>query len=368
MKLRILIATNAPLESCFGAGQVAINLSQAFRDLGHEVILWSPVGYEIESTVWVQKIFPQFGKFFQNRAKLNSFLRSQAEFDIVDISNNLITDKACRAAPVVVARSVQPSLLYLWEGIKGEMLSRVGIKRIMTSIVAGLVIAIFTIISWARATHIFCLGTSELNWMSYNFPWFKEKLFVHFNTISESEQSKLKIIRDKRKLDKSIKGIRFLWIGRWDHHKGTENLLNFMRNRLHQNSYDNFTIAGCGEIAIENYLKDINASNRVDILPKFNRDCLIDLLEIHDVGLFTSNVEGWGLVLNEMLESGMTVFATKSGGVLDLISTFPNLLHEFPPANSFSKEDIATLPFPGSYYENFTWNEIARKYLATVEI
>lgn len=38
----------------------------------------------------------------------------------------------------------------------------------------------------------------------------------------------------------------------------------------------------------------------------------------YDAGLFTSEAEGWGLSLNEMLESDMPVFATEVGGVRDL--------------------------------------------------
>jgi hypothetical protein len=74
------------------------------------------------------------------------------------------------------------------------------------------------------------------------------------------------------------------------------------------------------------------------------------------------------MTLNEMLESGMPVYATEAGGVEDLRPFFPRSLQPFPPPPSpepeafepaaTSSEDLAA----SGYYERFGWSEIARRY------
>jgi len=68
------------------------------------------------------------------------------------------------------------------------------------------------------------------------------------------------------------------------------------------------------------------------------------------------------LSLNEMLESGMTVFATRAGGVADLAPYFPQSLRPFPPPLDFSPplppENLAA----NGYLQRFSWQGIAAGY------
>lgn len=102
------------------------------------------------------------------------------------------------------------------------------------------------------------------------------------------------------------------------------------------------------------------------VVPSFDRNQLCRLLSTHDVGLFTSRVEGWGLVLNEMLESGMTVFATNSGGVPDLKPFFKEALSPFPPKSNFVLADLAFCSEMERYYNMFSWEAIAEEYMRNV--
>ena len=97
-------------------------------------------------------------------------------------------------------------------------------------------------------------------------------------------------------------------------------------------------------------------------MPTFARAELPDLLVSHDAGIFTSNVEGWGLSLNEMLEAGLPVFATETGGVADLRPFFPQSLRPFPPPLRIEPwpqpEDLEA----NGYYARFDWAAVAKTY------
>ena len=104
-------------------------------------------------------------------------------------------------------------------------------------------------------------------------------------------------------------------------------------------------------------------SARLRVLPAYTRDELPGLLATHDAGLFTSHVEGWGLSLSEMLESGMPVYATEAGAVQDIKPFFPSSLRPFPPGRSQSGQTyhLENLAHNG-YLATFSWDAIAERY------
>jgi glycosyltransferase involved in cell wall biosynthesis len=90
------------------------------------------------------------------------------------------------------------------------------------------------------------------------------------------------------------------------------------------------------------------------------------LLAGHDAGLFTSRVEGWGLTLQEMFESGMPVYATNAGAVADLRAEFPDLLREFPPGFGERIDIPSPSPVSQSYLSQYSWTAIAADYLEKI--
>jgi glycosyltransferase involved in cell wall biosynthesis len=90
------------------------------------------------------------------------------------------------------------------------------------------------------------------------------------------------------------------------------------------------------------------------------------LLAAHDIGLLSSRVEGWGLVLNEMLEAGMIVYSTQVGGYSDLGPHFPRQLRAFPPPTS-EPISLEVDVLDNLYIERFSWPSIARSYAAHLE-
>jgi len=357
MPARILIATHSHLSAEFGAGQMAINLAEALRAVGHDVTLWSPQPMP-KGTKWWQSLQ-------QMRAKLDEFVEAEGPFDVIDCSATFITRRVQKSA-FVVARSTQPEILYLVDGIIAFTRSQANIKN-LARIVATQLYTLFHLYlvlqGWRRANYILCLGTFELQWMRRRFPWWRNKIASYMNALSGSDQEALATIRNKRK-PASSGSLRFLWIGRWTSHKGTDVLIDFINAWSSHRPQDSFTIAGCGTEAKKDCPAGLLKSGRIRIVPSFDREELYSLLAGHDVGLFTSRVEGWGLSLNEMLESGMNVFATAAGATLDL-QPFFNSLRPFPPPSNFElggqKSEIGII-----YYETFSWAEIAQKYVTLV--
>jgi glycosyltransferase involved in cell wall biosynthesis len=353
--MRILIATHSPLSAEFGAGQMAINLVTALRNQGHDVTLWSPQPMP-NLTRWWQQI----QVLRSMRSKLDTFLDSQDSFDVIDCSGIPISKKVATSA-IVVYRSVQPDILYIVSSLLN--IQNKGIEQLLLlpfNCLVALSCIYLIMQGWGRANYILCLGSLELKWMSKWFPWWRGKLFSYVNALSKNEQLELQKVRSERR-DLDSEGLNFLWIGRWVAHKGVSKLVKFIIQRAATNQHDTFTIAGCGTNAERDFPPELIKAGKVKIIPSFKRSEVYTLLANCNVGLFTSDVEGWGLTLNEMLESGMPVFGTAAGGYADLQPFFKTLM-PFPPPAQFTPEFMSEYQDLDTYYRNCSWDKIAKIY------
>lgn len=364
--LRILIVTHAPISPKFGAAQMAINLADAFRKQEYDVTLWSP--HPLTSpTKWWEKIQPLW-QVQKIRAKLEKFLSTQEPFDIIDIPGGagLVTKSVSKSAPVIVSRSIQPAILYIVNSLKyPKNISFKEIVRCFIDYFYSLFLLFLVLQDWRRAKFILCLGSLEFEWMKRWFPWWKGKLIYYVNALSKTEQDALAKIRLYRQKP-SEESIRFLWIGRWVSHKGTSNLLDFIHKWLALRPQDTFTIAGCGMEAEKDCPVELLESGSIKIIHWFERSQLFPLLLNHDIGLFTSKVEGWGLVLNEMLESGLIVFATPVGGVPDLQPFFQDTLKPFPKTLGLISDILINPKNLEEYYNIFSWDTVATNYIKSI--
>lgn len=352
--MRILIITHAPLSAEFGAGQMAIQLGEALKAQGHDVVLWSP--HPLPHAKWWQSLQ-------QMRSKVDAFIEAQESFDVIDSPATLIT-KRMRKSAVVVARSTQPDILYLFSDLK--LPSKLNVKNtvlIPLTFLYTLFHMSLVLAGWRRASYIFCLGALEYEWMKKWLPWWRQKLVLYLNALSESDQAALAEIREQR-MEHCRDSLHFLWIGRWVPHKGPDILLDFIKGWSSLRPQDTFTLAGCGVEAQKDCPANLLQTGRVKIVPSFERRELYSLLATHEVGLFTSRVEGWGLVLNEMLESGMYVFATRAGGKIDL-QPFFDTLKTFPPDPGFQPQ-LQNIRIAKHYYDAFNWSRIAMYYAASI--
>lgn len=346
---RVLIVVLAPLASEFGASQMAINLAEALRQEGMSVSLWTPHplprlrGFQVLSYM---------------RRALEEFIDAHGPFDRIDAPAIAITRKVAKSGDVV-ARSIAPQIQYELSSIVpvsgATNLLRLVVHAAQAAYSIGCIL-----LGWKRAERILCLGTSEYQWMRTWCPWWRRKTAVYMNSLSETERVTLATVRRSRR-ERQNAPIRFLWIGRWARHKGTARLIRYVTARLQAHPGDTLTIAGCGRGAVKAVARI--GTEQVRVIETFERSELGSILAEHDVGLFTSTVEGWGLCLNEMLESGMLVYATSAGGVVDLKPYFGEALRAFPPpVDGKIKMDVPPIDWC-RYYCGFTWSRVARAYV-----
>jgi glycosyltransferase involved in cell wall biosynthesis len=349
--VRILLVSHPPLTAELGAAQLALSLAAALRERGHDALAWSPEPLPPGSR-WDHRA--------RQRRAIEAFVAEHGPFDVIDTPPTTASRRLARQGRLV-ARSIQPELGYLACDLAADLRRRS--PRVLAHALGGATAAAAILAGWRRAQVILCLGSLELAWMRRRFPRWSRKMGFYLSAPSTEERAAVAKVRRQRSSDnKPRDGVRFLWIGRWAAHKGTERLRRFLAARLPASPADTVTLAGCGEAPARDLPADWLRSGRIRLVPSFARADLSALLAAHDAGLFTSEVEGWGLSLNEMLESGMPVFATEAGAVADLRPWFPNALRPFPPPEGPLEmrplEDLAA----NGYYERFDWSAIASDY------
>ena len=351
--MRILLVSHPPLAAELGAAQVTLNLAAALRDRGHDALAWSPA-----------PVPPGPGSFRRRQTEaIERFVADQGPFDVIDTPVTSASAGLARAGRLVV-RSIQPELLYLRADLASGL--RRPTPRTLFHSLAVLPVTASILAGWRRAHLILCFGSLELAWMRRRFPRWRSKLGLWSCALTESDRTALAALADiRRQREHTGPGVRFLWIGRWAAHKGTRRLQRFLAERLAAFPADSCTIAGCGPNAA-NAERDLPAehlrSGRIRLVPSFPRAELPGLLAGHDAGLFTSEAEGWGISLNEMLESGLPVYATEAGGVPDLRPFFPGSLRPFPPPACAELEPAPPGEPADGYEETLTWPAIAREY------
>lgn len=351
--MKILVVSHPPLTAELGAAQTALRLAAELRALGHDAAAWSPEPLP-PGTHWRNL-------WLRQRRAIERHVAGHGPFDVIDTPAISASPALARAGRLVV-RSIQPELLYLrcalLEDLKqGPVPSLGAVARAAVSVPRAFAI----LAGWKRAAAILCLGSRERDWMRRRFPAWTGKTGLYVCAPSADEQAALAAVRSRRPTHPAGPGTRFLWIGRWAAHKGIRRLLEFLSERLAVCPDDTVTLAGCGPAAERDVPAAWLRTGRVRVLPSFTRAELPPLLALHDAGLFTSSVEGWGQSLNEMLEAGLTVFAAPAGAVDDLQPYFPGSLRPFPPPERIDpapREDLAA----NGYLERFSWKTIARDY------
>lgn len=353
--MRILIVSHPPLRGELGAAQMAIGLAEGLRELGHEALAWSPA----------DEVGPARGSALHaaRAAALENVMRRRGPFDVVDAPAPDLADLRA-SAPIRVARSVQPVIEYLevearaalrdWPLRPSTWRSLVESWRVRTKTLRGLRVA----------DRVLALGSLERSMLLRRLPELASKLSVYFAAPLPADREVLRAVRAGREERRGGEvSRRFLWIGRWTAHKGTDRLLEWIEGGRLETTGSIVTIAGCGEVR-NRRVRALVRRGVVEVVPAFARSELPELLARHDAGLFTSLVEGWGLGLQEMLESGLPVHAVEAGAVPDLRPWLAPLLLEFPPPDEESTSRPA-IDWP-AYEAELSWRRIASRYLVAI--
>jgi glycosyltransferase involved in cell wall biosynthesis len=355
--MRVLVVSHPPLEAELGAAQIALHLAAALRRRGHDARAWSPEPLPAGTRGW--------NLWRRQREGIERFAAAAGPFDVIDTPALTASPKVARAGRLVV-RSVQPEMRYLLHGVARD-LGRRPSPRALARALVGCRQGAAIVNGWRRGQKVLCLGSLELAWMRRRFPFWHAKLGCYDCAPAPAERAALAAVRRQRNAAGAraplAEGVRFLWIGRWAAHKGTARLLRFLAARAVSHPADTLTLAGCGRGPERDLPAAWLRDGRVNIVATFERTALPALLAAHDAGLFTSDVEGWGLSLNEMLESGLPVYATAAGAVEDLLPFFPGTLRPFPPPDHGGVAPAAPVDLGANGYEaRFNWDAIAGAY------
>lgn len=346
--MRLLLVTHPPLDGRLGAAQLALELGGALRERGHEVTLWSTT----EATAAAGL---PYGPAAEEHLLL-ALLRGST-FDAIDIPATSLTP-AVAARGFTIARSFQPELQYLRADLLADL--RRASPRLPAHLWRALRQRRRLLRGWRLADRILCLGTLERDWMARRYPQWNSKLFSYGAAPARLGHDALVALRAARRAPASDG--RILWLGRWAAHKGTALLRRLVETRGELRRRG-LTLAGCGDAPARRWPRDWFTRGIVRVVPDFAPAELPTLLAQHAVGLFTSTSEGWGLSLSEMLESGMTVYATDAGAVRDLRAYFPDTLRPLAAEERFAAHPPEALHETG-YLSTFTWPAIAARYEA----
>jgi glycosyltransferase involved in cell wall biosynthesis len=300
------------------------------------------------------------------RQKLRAFLRTAEDFDLIDSPAVLNGRGFLRRNVTWVSRSAQPDIHYMYETLRARHgTSPLALAKTTFAVAKSFALAGLIYRGWVHSDVIMCLGEVERAWMSTWCPSLRAKLAVYDCATSEADGAAMAQVRRSREAPRGADPTRYLWIGRWTAHKGVAALYAFLQERLALGLNERFTIAGCGVIG-ERALAGLLDSGRVRVVPTFARAELPALLAVHDAGLFTSRIEGWGLVLNEMVESGLPVYATSAGGVAELRSVLGASIQSFPPPVAFVPPPSPSAEQWSRYEARFRWKTIAARYVDSV--
>ncbi|HEX4956213.1 MAG TPA: glycosyltransferase family 4 protein [Thermoanaerobaculia bacterium] len=348
--LRLLLTSPLALSPEAGVSQVALSLAEALSQRGHEVRTWAPPAPPPGLGPWRRRLWAV--------GRLETFLASQPRFDFVDVTPVLAHRRLRRFAPLVV-RSVQPEWLYYLADLRAAL--RRPTPRRLAHRLLDLGPQLRCLAGLHAAKRILCLGNQDRRWVATRLPWLRPRLGTWVNAPEPALQRRLAELRAGR-VAPETGPLHWLWIGRWAEHKGIRRLRVFAEEWLSRRPEDRITLAGCGPAAVADLSAEHLAAGRLRVVPRFGREELPALLAEHHAGLFTSQVEGWGLSVNEMLEAGLTVFATPAGGVRDLAPFFPHQLRPFPPPADLEPSRLAVPEVAEGYYRRFTWAAIAEAY------
>lgn len=354
--MKLLIGSPNPIDLRLGAAQIAWNLASSCRHLGHQVEFWEPAtaASRFQSRLGLRR----------SRAAFRKFVRERPDIDVVESASWMMGDHLRGEGRRLVVRGVQPDMEYLrteahtldargWRSIPDRLQIRDTERLIETG--------------WIAADRIVVLTEQERHAMSQSRPALAGKLRSYVVAPSADERAAFRRVASKRSARrKSIGEARLIWIGRWAAHKGTAELLAFARSHLAVSPAARLTIAGAGSHPWVEVGALGSIGTQIEVIERFERSDLPALLARHDAGVFTSRIEGWGLSLQEMLESGLPVYASAAGAAPELEKWFPNQLRPFPPPPAEDLPESDSGESFAAYAEHFEWRRIAGDYLRSV--
>ena len=136
--------------------------------------------------------------------------------------------------------------------------------------------------------------------------------FVQASSIDYNIQKKRRA-NEKAMIVSGERILRLLWVGRMLALKNVDCIIEALRKALQKNEKISLTLVGDGPE--KERLKALADGLPVEFKPFVPINEIRSIMQSHDMYIFASNsFDGWGAVVNEAIEEGMTVVASRESG------------------------------------------------------
>jgi glycosyltransferase involved in cell wall biosynthesis len=310
-RLRILLAGSYPPDPRLGSPKLLLRLGAEFQRMGHEVrfVLLDvlPRWAQQYRVAWF--LFPLLVAAEVLRAQ-----RRGTAYDVIDVSGGdgwviAVLKRWLRLHGVVICRS------HGWEHEDYRIRVRAGVgpgrwKRGLLMRVARLPMVAIS----ARRSDAIIVGSSPVRAFAVTQGWKSaSRIFVIACGLDPAYLT----------ANHSAERRGFLYAGSWLDRKGVVYLAEAYRLARQHGCDAPLSIVGFGQSAKE-VVKAFEAGVRADIriseaLRVLDEQALIGEYQKHEILVFPSLYEGFGMVFLEAMAAGLAVIATPVGGVVDLI-------------------------------------------------
>lgn len=373
--MRIILSIHQRLNPDSGSAGVTWHLRQSFQNLGHsaEVLSFDDVPTRIPKVVRPM-IFPEYVALRLRQ------LTSAQKVDVIDASaSDSWVWGAVRSrsgsGPLLVARTHGLAQIRYSEMLKHYRAGAMNLNLRQRFLYPGGLRLWEVEKSLRQADLTLYLNGTDLDYAVKNLGVDPEKARVISNGVPDTFME-LPVVLDG---DQGGQPIRIAQIGRYSPPKGVAFGSAALNNVLRRHPSVRVTFAGTGAPP-ENVLGSFDPAvrDRVEVRPRYERSELPAILEGHQIKLFPTLQEGFGMALVEAMACGLAPVATMTGGPREIVQDEVNGLL-VPPRDTEAIENalerlIADPALLGrlrrSAYESaqaYPWRRIAERTVSLYE-
>ena len=123
-------------------------------------------------------------------------------------------------------------------------------------------------------------------------------------------------------VEQTYKKVSLIFVGQLIERKGVINLLKAVKIISESHKDFHLTIIGTGELEplLTNFIHENQLENTVNLLGVINSENIIDYIKKADLLILPSVFDGWGMVINEALQSYVPVLVSDKCGAKELVN------------------------------------------------
>ncbi len=344
--MKILLVNHFPLTGS-GSGVYTANIANSLVKLGHEVHAIFPENQILEERL-AFKTSPVYftgdsSEKIQDALDFNFpcfTTHPRSTFTFEEMTNSQL-EQYTSAFRKVISKEIEtfkPDVLHcghIW--ILASICTEFGLPTIITShgtdlmgIQSGSKFLNFALDAAEKSSAIIAISKGNLKLLEESLPQFKDKFYLITNGYNPDvfypdKLSKEQVLRNfgiDKKYDKIVS-----FAGKFANFKGVDTLLQ--ANKLYDRDNTATILAGDGDLFDEmTDLKQKLALQNTFFIHNQPHNKLRELYSVADVSLVPSRNEPFGLVAIEAGACGAPIIASKSGGLLDIVTNTTGMFFE----------------------------------------